>query len=209
MQVYGRPMYLRRDMSGKPFSFLRLGFPDDDAEYFDTISIEHNTPEYLARLSGHDAEHFNTSSINGSALTPHKHDTPEYFTDDDFFQQNNITAAFAELLQNYTLRLIYTDRRWYGQMEPPNFATTGFEQEEFHAFWWNTFSGLGEQDNKTIIISAPTDGGTPVGVDFYEMRRRNIASEPGDLDHNYGPFGVLIPLTEYEGTGFFHCNQAD
>jgi len=43
---------------------------------------------------------------------------------------------------------------------------------DYHAFWDNAFSGLGVEDNSTFLISAATNGLTPVGVDFYEMRRR-------------------------------------
>lgn len=64
------------------------------------------------------------------------------------------------------------------------------------AFWNNAFSGLGEQDNRTLLISAPAaSSGSPVGVDFYEMRRRNIMFESGEFDYDYCPFGVLIPVS--------------
>jgi hypothetical protein len=71
-----------------------------------------------------------------------------------------------------------------------------------HAFWDRAFSEPGQPDNHTFLISAPTTELTPVGIDFYEMRRRNV-----DLDYkyDYGPFGVLIPLVEFKGNGFFHC----
>ena len=69
---------------------------------------------------------------------------------------------------------------------------------------------MGDEDNSTLIISAPSsDSGSPVGIDFYEMRRRNVAFEGGSFDYQYGPFGVLLPLVEYEGSGFFHCNKPD
>ncbi|KAL7551942.1 hypothetical protein ACHAWF_015151 [Thalassiosira exigua] len=191
VEVYGRPMYVRSNMTGKPLEFLRLTYPDDDGEHFDI--------EYQNSTVPNDVQ----------VLVPHKHNAPEFFTDDDFFEQNNQTAEYAKLLQNYTFIIFYTGRRWYGQIIPPGLTATGFDEEEYHAFWANTFSGLGEQDNRTVIISAPTDRGSPVGVDFYEMRRRNIAFETGDFDYNYDPYGVDIPLTEYEGTGFFHCNRVD
>lgn len=190
VEVYGRPLYVRRNMAGSPLSFLRLGYPDDGAEHFE---IEYPN---------------STSPNDGQAVTPHKHNAPEFFTDDDFMEQNNRTAEYAALLQNYTFVVFYTGRRWYGQIIAPGLSATAFDEQEYHAFWANTFSGQGEQDNRTVIISAPTGGGSPVGVDFYEMRRRNIALETGEFDYDYGPFGVLIPVTEYEGTGFFHCNRA-
>ena len=75
------------------------------------------------------------------------------------------------------------------------------------AFWLNAFTGPGNQDNTTLLISAPAaSAGSPVGSDFFEMRRRNGVFEVGEFDYNYGPFGVLIPLTGYEGSGWFHCN---
>ena len=79
--------------------------------------------------------------------------------------------------------------------------------DTFTAFWLNAFSGLGNQDNATLLISSPAaSSGSPVGSDFYEMRRRNGVFEEGEFDYDYGPFGVLIPLTGYEGSGWFHCN---
>ena len=77
--------------------------------------------------------------------------------------------------------------------------------EEYHAFWDYSFTGLGSIGQYTLLVSAPTHTGSPVGVDFYEMRRRNIES---GITYDYGPYGVLIPLVEYEGTGFFLCNDA-
>jgi hypothetical protein len=44
-------------------------------------------------------------------------------------------------------------------------------------------------------------------VDFFEMRRRNKAFEGGIFDYDYGPYGVMIPLVEQAGAGFFHCNK--
>jgi hypothetical protein len=39
------------------------------------------------------------------------------------------------------------------------------------------------------------------------MRRRNKAFEGGIFDYDYGPYGVMIPLVEQAGAGFFHCNK--
>jgi hypothetical protein len=38
------------------------------------------------------------------------------------------------------------------------------------------------------------------------MRRKNKEFEGGIFD-DYSPFGVMIPLVEQEGAGFFHCNK--
>jgi len=51
---------------------------------------------------------------------------------------------------------------------------------------------VGIDDNRTVIISAPTTDSSPVGVDFYEMRRRNKQFEGTEKNYNYGPFGVLL-----------------
>ena len=78
---------------------------------------------------------------------------------------------------------------------------------EYHAFWDNAFSAIGEADNSTFLFSAPTDGISPVGVDFFESRRRNIVFDDDMHEYDLGPLGVLIPLVPYEGNGFFHCNR--
>lgn len=83
-----------------------------------------------------------------------------------------------------------------------------FKEGNYHAFWDNVFSSFGAEDNSTFLISEPTSGGSPVGISFFEMRRRNgITDEGRSISQNsYDPFGVLIPLVGFEGSGFFHCN---
>jgi hypothetical protein len=81
--------------------------------------------------------------------------------------------------------------------------------EDYHAFWDHAFTRRSQPDNSTFLISAPTYGLTPEGVDFYEMRRRNVPFDSFNKHFDYGPFGVLIPLVEYEGSGFFHCTKSD
>ena len=90
VEVYGRPLYFARNMSGKPYGLLRYGYPEDG--YVD----------FHGR---------NTSTIS---MTPFKHSHPEHFDDDDFFYVNNSTASFSfqELLTNYTFILWYSGRRW-------------------------------------------------------------------------------------------------
>lgn len=46
--------------------------------------------------------------------------------------------------------------------------------------------------------SDPTKGATPVGVDFYEK------AETPKWD-DYGPYGLLIPVYNISGKGYFHC----
>ena len=46
--------------------------------------------------------------------------------------------------------------------------------------------------------SDPTKGATPVGVDVYEK-----AKTPKWDD--YGPYGLLLPVYNISGKGYFHC----
>jgi len=127
------------------------------------------------------------------------------FTDDDFFEIHTQYDEFNELLQNYTFVLKYTGRRWYGQIYPER-SSKGFDEEEYHAFWNRAFSGVGVDDNRTVIISAPTTDSSPVGVDFYEMRRRNKQFEGTEKNYNYGPFGVLLNNIGAEVSGQVNGN---
>ena len=88
-----------KNLAGKPYGLLRLGYPSDDDEYFDV--------EYPSNSSG------TTDEVED--LPPHKHFHPDFFSDDDFFEVNNKTDDFQELMKNYTFVLRFTGRRWYGK----------------------------------------------------------------------------------------------
>ena len=96
-------------------------------------------------------------------------------------------------------------RHELGGLFSSGFIEDVFKEGRYHGFWDNVFSNFGVEDNSTFLISAPTFGGSPTGINFYEMRRRNVA-DSSMYKHDYDPFGVLIPLSGYEGSGFFHCN---
>lgn len=83
-------------MTGIPFSLLRLGYPENDEEYFEI--------DY-------------PNSTNVTDLPLHKHREPIFFEDDDFFEQNYKIRQieFELLMKNYTFVLHYTGRRWYGK----------------------------------------------------------------------------------------------
>jgi len=57
-------------------------------------------------------------------------------------------------------------------------------------------SGFG---NETIAISDPTSRSDPIGVDFYML---------GEQGEQYGIFGVLYPLQDPPGRGFFRCDNS-
>ena len=128
---------------------MRLGYPDDDDAYYEI-------------------EHSNNTEQGGWFVPPHKHYDPDFFADDDdFFQINSESPEFREVMTNYTMILRYTGRRWYGQIVHPGKITANkFDEGEWHAFWNNAFSGIGQEDNSTVIISAPTTEGSPVGGKF-------------------------------------------
>ena len=144
VEVYGRPKYVSDKMSGIPHGFMRLAEPDTDDKYYEVT--------------------YNTSNVS-KEIVPHRHYEDKFFLDDDFFQIHLDKPKFKELLNNYTFVLKYTGRRWYGQIKPAGVDAT-FDEAEFHGFWSRTFSGVGVDDNSTVIISAPTAAGTPVGSEF-------------------------------------------
>ena len=52
------------------------------------------------------------------------------------------------------------------------------------------------------MVSDPTSGSTPVGVDFY------VIGERGD---QFGPFGALYPIQLHNqtGKGYYRCAGSD
>jgi len=155
VEVYGRPMYVIYNMTGRPSSFLRTKEKDD--------------------------------------------------TDDYFFEMKNKSAEFQELLENYTFVLRYTGQQWYGQMHLPDLTAESFREEDYHEFWDSFDGGPGSRDDRTVIISESDVGGSPVGIDFYEVRRRNVAD--GIKKTDISQYWVVVPLVNYGGSGFFHCNE--
>ena len=139
VSLYGHPMYVA-NMKGKPYSVMRDGYPGESDQYFEV--------EYPVNTS--------------IAVAPHKHESPDDYQDDDFFEINNKSVAFQQLVTNYTFLLRYTGRRWYGQIVDPSLSGESFKEEEYHAFWQNSFSGLGQEDNSTLIISEITSKVSPV-----------------------------------------------
>jgi len=181
--------------------------PNDDTSEFVEV---YNRPLYYAHMSGipfglmsgkdKDLQKYTDILGRRSLLT---------YDDDDFFDIHLREEAFVNLMKNYTFVLSYTGQRWYGQIKPwipfDSNIVDRFKEEEYHAFWAKTFTGLKKDDNATLIISEPTTSETPVGVDFFELRRRNSVFAEGEYDYDYGPFGVMIPLVGYQGVGKFHC----
>lgn len=60
------------------------------------------------------------------------------------------------------------------------------------AFWGEAYNDV------TFYVSDPTDGYTPVGVDWFNIMERG---------EQFGPFGALQPIQMYNqsGRGYFRC----
>lgn len=85
---------MSRKMTGKPYNFLRLGYPN--IEYY---QIEQKSTNIFRLGDG----------------PPHGHIESILF-DDDFFEQRykNDEDEFKKLMENYTFFLHFTGWRWYG-----------------------------------------------------------------------------------------------
>ena len=92
-------MYVARNMTGMPYSFLRLGYQGGNDEESFVVEYENST---LFR-----------------DVSPHEHNEPSFYEDDDFFRENfnHHPAQFKALLTNYTFALHYTGMRWHGRLE--------------------------------------------------------------------------------------------
>jgi len=125
---------------------------------------------------------------------------PDFADWDDFFESPSLHDGLAEILNDYKVVIAYTGSRFYGTITDSNATLDELFPPDYHAFWSESFDV-----DRTFIISDATSTSSPVGVDFFEMRRRfNTLLNP-NVQFSYGPYGALIPLMEYQGTGFFHC----
>mmetsp|Transcript_37653 Transcript_37653/g.69184 ORF Transcript_37653/g.69184 Transcript_37653/m.69184 type:complete len:1210 (+) Transcript_37653:238-3867(+) len=141
-----------------------------------------------------------STSKSAKPYTPNKYDTAPDFADwDDFFESKPL-HDLEDIMDDYSVILSYSGSRFYGTIIEPNATFDYLFPPDYHAFWSQSFNV-----NRTFIISDTTITSTPVGIDFFEMRRRiNTLLNP-NVQFSYSPFGALIPLMSYEGAGFFHC----
>ncbi|KAL9180841.1 hypothetical protein ACHAXT_011294 [Thalassiosira profunda] len=95
--------------------------------------------------------------------------------------------------------LMYTGSRWimsfYLESGDPDAMLEGVLV--YHAFWNRAF-----RDESTWGMSDPTNGATPVGVDFYLI---------GERGEQFGPFGALSPMQKFNqtGRGIFRCSDTN
>lgn len=88
--------------------------------------------------------------------------------------------------------IAYAGSRWYGTIIDSGEDVEKMYSRDFHSFWDG-----GYNLDRTFVISDSSYDGSPVGVDFYEMRRRSNRPNAG-ADFAYGPFGALIPVMQYK-----------
>mmetsp|Transcript_1996 Transcript_1996/g.3832 ORF Transcript_1996/g.3832 Transcript_1996/m.3832 type:complete len:381 (-) Transcript_1996:218-1360(-) len=125
---------------------------------------------------------------------------PDFADWDDFFESPSLHDGLAEMLEDYRVVISYSGSRFYGTIVGSNATLNDVFHRDYHAFWSESFDV-----DRTFIISDTAFTSSPVGVDFFEMRRRANSMLNPNIHFSYGPFGALVPLMSYEGTGFFHC----
>jgi len=129
-----------------------------------------------------------------------EYDTATDFAEWDDFFESKALHNLEDILDDYSVIISYSGSRFYGTMVEPNATFDDIFPQDYHAFWSQSFDV-----NRTFIISDTTFASNPVAVDFFEMRRRINSVRNPNVQFSFGPFGALIPLMNYEGTGFFHC----
>ena len=130
----------------------------------------------------------------GPAHTQNEYDEAPDFADwDDFFESTSL-HDLDDTLEDYSVVISYSGSRFYGTIIESDASLDNLFPQDYHAFWSQSFDV-----NRTFIISDTTYSSTPVGVDFFEMRRRvNNPLLNKNVDFSYGPYGALIPLMDYE-----------
>ena len=96
-------------------------------------------------------------------------------------------------MEDYSVIISYSGSRFYGTIVDPDATLEELFPPDYHAFWDQSF-----EVNRTFVISDTTFGSSPVGVDFFEMRRRIDSLVNPKVHFSYGPYGALIPLMDYE-----------
>jgi len=212
-RIYNRPVYIQEGLSGQPFDMRLYKILERDVS-----SPPSNQPSNIPSISTTTLRSEPPISIptSGSTLsdtlipshnpTPPLHtqidyDTAPDFADwDDFFERQYLHEGMEDLMEDYSVILSYSGSRFYGTIVESNLPLGDLFPLDYHAFWSQSFNV-----DRTFIISDTTYADTPVGVDFFEMRRRINSFLNPNVRFSYGPFGALIPLMEYQGAGFFHC----
>ena len=124
-----------------------------------------------------------------------EYDTAPDFADlDDFFERKPF-HDLEDILEDYSVIISYSGSRYYGTIVESNATLGDLFPRDYHAFWSQSFDV-----NRTFIISQTTFSGSPepVGIDFFEMRRRIDTVLNQNVNFSYGPYGARIPLMSYQ-----------
>lgn len=132
-------------------------------------------------------------SISTLSQSHTQHTFPDFADWDDFFESPALHDGLEVLLEDFEVVLSYTGSRFYGTIIEPNSTLDELFPADYHAFWSESFDA-----DRTFIISDTTFAESPVGIDFFEMRRRNNNLQNPNVQFSYGPYGALIPLMNYE-----------
>jgi len=99
---------------------------------------------------------------------------------------------------NYSVILHYSGSRWHGTVMPSssmgNFKDSNY-LSYYHGFWQKSFDR-----QRTFLLSEVSYDGSPEVCDFFQMPQGSKGEKIG-----HGPYGMLVPLTDVEGSGFFTC----
>ena len=117
-------------------------------------------------------------------------EAPDFADFDDFFESPAL-HDLDYILEDYSVVISYSGSRFYGTIVESDASIESLFPQDYHAFWSQSFDV-----DRTFIISDTTFSSTPVGVDFFEMRRRVVNAL--NVEFSYGPYGALIPLMGYE-----------
>jgi len=168
------------------------------------FDMVYNRPIYLqTNMTGMPLDLRKFDIVPESSFSEKKGGSLDFADWDDFFGSSSVHDGLDDLLEEgYSIIMSFTGNRWYATMIPLNQTIANWFHYDYHAFWATALS-----EDRTFIISDITLASYPVAVDWFEMRRRVNYKLRKDVDFAYGPIGVLVPLIEYEGSGWFHCHQ--
>jgi len=163
-------------------------FPDDDGEW-GHMPFPIESPKFDREPT----EAPTTPAPTKAFHSQNEYDTAPDFADwDDFFESPH-THDLEDILEDCSVVILYSGSRFYGTIIEPDATLNDLFPSDYHAFWNQTFNV-----NRTFIISDTTFTSTPIGIDFFEMRRRINSMLDPNIMFSYGPFGALIPLMDYQ-----------
>jgi len=234
--VYNRPVYIQRGLSGQPWDFRlfkilkpETSVPSTEPSFspspptFPPTGEPTLAPTPKKSFDGNSGVESTDTNVPSQILKPplppptppstyptidslidnyvqNEYDENFDFADiDDFFGRTPL-HNLDDILEDYSVVISFTGSRFYGTIVPSDTTFQALFPRDYHAFWYESFDV-----NRTFIISDTTFESTPVGADWYEMRRRVKTVRNPNVQFKYGPYGAMINVMEYEGTGFFHC----